>query len=253
MAAGDLPAAQSILDQDVPYLPLYRISYFAAIDARFCGGRPQSSASWRWLADVHLCAARRGAVRARTFGLLLLALVGIVPLAVFGRLAVDRSEQTAVAEVRGGNLRLATSIAHRIAAFDEDQRELIASIGAATLAPGVADGQAVLESYAIRFRHMHDLAVRTTTGRRIAVEPFEGDPAPHEPALAAGLSGRPYRSGVLAADQGGRGLFAHTTIVGEPIVIGGKLEGAITARVDLSISGHRSTRSASATAGSSAS
>ena len=53
-------------------------------------------------------------MRFRTYALLVLVVVSLVPLAAFGLIAVERAEETAVAEVRGGAERLAYAIAHRI-------------------------------------------------------------------------------------------------------------------------------------------
>ncbi len=51
----DFEAARRILLADVPVFPLFELRQFAAVDRRFCGGRPRSEASWRWLADLYPC------------------------------------------------------------------------------------------------------------------------------------------------------------------------------------------------------
>ncbi|HUH03355.1 MAG TPA: hypothetical protein VML75_15265, partial [Kofleriaceae bacterium] len=55
IASGDTVAAWRIAADDMPLVPLYRYSAFAAIDTRFCGGAPTSVSSWEWLADLHVC------------------------------------------------------------------------------------------------------------------------------------------------------------------------------------------------------
>jgi len=52
---GDLGAAHKILAEEMPGTPLYALREFAAIDAQFCGGNPESIQSWRWLADLYPC------------------------------------------------------------------------------------------------------------------------------------------------------------------------------------------------------
>jgi len=55
VAAGDLAAAQEILDREVPCTPLYENRTFAAVDARFCGDVEPTESSWRWMADLYPC------------------------------------------------------------------------------------------------------------------------------------------------------------------------------------------------------
>ncbi len=55
--AGDGALARTILARDVPVIVLFEIREFAAVDARFCGGKPTSPTSWRWLADLYPCKA----------------------------------------------------------------------------------------------------------------------------------------------------------------------------------------------------
>ncbi len=52
---GDYERAREILARDVPAIMLYEMRRFAAVDARFCGGEPDSAVSWRWLAELYPC------------------------------------------------------------------------------------------------------------------------------------------------------------------------------------------------------
>ncbi len=52
--ARDHVEALKILRDELPVLPLFEDRAFAAVDARFCGGAPETG-SWRWLADLHPC------------------------------------------------------------------------------------------------------------------------------------------------------------------------------------------------------
>lgn len=51
----DEAEAARVFAAEVPALPLFEFREFAAIDARFCGGQPTSTTSWRWLADLYPC------------------------------------------------------------------------------------------------------------------------------------------------------------------------------------------------------
>jgi hypothetical protein len=52
---GDEAAATARLRDQAVVLPLYESRQFAAIDRRFCGGKPTSTGSWRWIADLYPC------------------------------------------------------------------------------------------------------------------------------------------------------------------------------------------------------
>jgi signal transduction histidine kinase len=171
-------------------------------------------------------------VRARTYGVLLLALAGMLPLIVFGYLSIQRSQRTAVAEVRAGNDRLAGAIAQRIAAYTAGQRELLASVGAAALQAGAPErAQALLDAYELRYRHFNDIAVYDLAGQRVAGRLVPAPPAYAEGAARA-LDGVPAKSDLKPAEKHSAG-FAHTMVFAEPVVIAGKRRGAVVARMDL--------------------
>lgn len=56
IATGDRRALERLLAAELPALPLYEVTRFAAVDERFCGG-DASPLSWRWLADLRPCEA----------------------------------------------------------------------------------------------------------------------------------------------------------------------------------------------------
>jgi ABC-type transport system substrate-binding protein len=53
---GDGEKAKQLLRDAVPFAPLFRETNSVAIDARLCGGSPQSEQDLSWLADLHQCA-----------------------------------------------------------------------------------------------------------------------------------------------------------------------------------------------------
>ena len=170
------------------------------------------------------------AMRARVYGLMVLVLVGIVPLIAFGYVALLRSETTAINEVHNGNARLARTIADRIGDYTIAERRLLASIGAAILQiPDRSLGQALVETNALHYPHMHDVGVFTSEGRLWAGVPVASS---HESLLRQALAGVSMRSELLPTDERSNG-FAHKMVFAEPIVIAGKHSGAIIAKVDL--------------------
>lgn len=54
-ARSDTEAMQTLLDRDVPVVPLFLQSYVAVIDSRLCGDVTPSATSWRWIADLRPC------------------------------------------------------------------------------------------------------------------------------------------------------------------------------------------------------
>jgi signal transduction histidine kinase len=172
-------------------------------------------------------------VRVRTYGLLLLTLVGIAPLAVYGMSALASAEDTATEQVREGNRRAARAIAGHIAAYAAGERRLIAAIGAAVQhARDTHERELVLDAYQLDLPHLHDPVVYDQAGRVVAgAEP--ADRAEHYQGLARrALAGEHTQSSIEAVAESGE-LFAHTITIGEPIMIAGKQEGAIVCRYDL--------------------
>ncbi len=52
LASDDRDAIQSVLEDEVPIVPLYALRQFAAIDKSFCGGIPERATSWAWIAEL---------------------------------------------------------------------------------------------------------------------------------------------------------------------------------------------------------
>ncbi len=168
-------------------------------------------------------------MRIRSYGLVLLAAVGVAPLAV-GYLSIERAEQTALAEVSAGNRQLAGQIAQRIAAYLRSERALLDSLGAAVLQTDeVAEAQGILDAYALDHQHFHRVAVY----RRDRSVWAGRDGASEQSLVAAALDGTPVRSPVEPVHGEERGGFAHTMILAEPVFVAGRQEGAVVARVDL--------------------
>lgn len=169
-------------------------------------------------------------MRFRTYALLVLALVGLIPLAAFGLIAMSRAEQTAVAEVRGGNQLLADAVARRIDGHIQSERELLHTLGLAILQAKNPD--LALNDFSIQFRNLHEIAVYDAAGA-IAAGPRGAVSADVKLVAARALAGAPASAPVRPPATGKGGPFAHTIVVGEPLVLAGEPAGAVVARVDL--------------------
>lgn len=171
-------------------------------------------------------------MRFRVYALLVLALVGLVPLAAFGVIAIGRAEETAIAEVRGGNQRLAYAIARRIDGYTASQREMLHTIGLAILQaknPAMAQND-----YSIQFRNFHDLTVYAQDGSVVAGPPHLVPTADHRMAAEQARAGRVASAPVRATGPSAQGApVANTITVGEPLILAGEQAGAIVVQIDL--------------------
>lgn len=172
-------------------------------------------------------------MRVRTYGLLLLVLVGVAPISVYGVSALTRAHTTSAQQVREGNRRAARAIAGRIAAYVASERQLVAAIGIAVWHARDAHArQLVLDAYQIGYRQLHDMAVYDAAGRIIAGRAPEERSARYQRFATRALAGERVQSNVEAATESGD-LFAHTMTIGEPVEVAGERVGAIVARYDL--------------------
>ena len=173
-------------------------------------------------------------MRVRTYGLILLVLVGIAPLIVYGSMAIARAQRTSVQQVRESNRRLARSIAEQIRVYSQAERQLVATIGAAVLQARPARArQRVLDAYGLgaHYQHLHDVVVYDRGGAVVAGRVPAADGARYQRMARDALRGRSVQSEVTPARESAR--FAHTLTLGEPVDIAGERQGAIIARYDL--------------------
>ncbi len=169
-------------------------------------------------------------MRLRAFALVLLAAASLVPLVVFGLMAITSSQETAIAEVRAGNERLAGSIARRIAAHIEGDSDQLQVIGAAIVQ--ARRPEQAQNAFSLEFPALHALTVVDTAGARVA-GPGAGDDPDLADVTKRALAGEPASAPVRPASASSTGPFAHTIAVAEPITIAGERAGAVAARVDL--------------------
>jgi signal transduction histidine kinase len=169
-------------------------------------------------------------VKLRTFALLLLVVASLVPLVAFGVMAIRRTEETSIAEVRAGTERLADSIARRIGAHVEADRENLRLVGAAILQARTPD--LAQDAFSLEYPALHALTVLDAAGARVA-GPGAGDDADMAAVLQRALAGDPASAPVRPASAASSGPFAHTIALAEPVTIAGERAGAVAARMDL--------------------
>src|SRR5882672_3768761 len=99
-------------------------------------------------------------MKVRTFGLILLVAVGIVPLVGAGLWIVNRAENAALAEVRRGNRRVAVEATAHIRTYVESQIVNLRALGApVTQSVGLEREQItrILKNYRILFPILRNL------------------------------------------------------------------------------------------------
>lgn len=173
-------------------------------------------------------------MRVRTYGLMLLCLVGIVPLGVYGYLAIARSQETSVEQIRTGNQHLAHSIAWSITQHIEADRRLIGTVGAAILQAREREQAHDAFQLGPSYEHFYDLVIYALGQSEpvvVAGRVPEAERETYARLVATAMTGTYAYSDLTSAATEHR--FSHTIVVAEPIWIVGELEGIAIARYDL--------------------
>ena len=170
-------------------------------------------------------------MRVRTYGLILLGLIGVVPLICYGYLAIQRSQATSIAGVRQGNQHLARAVAETIRLHVEHQHELLATLGVTTLQ--AADRANTFRLFGLdeMYDHLADMVVYELDGNvlRIAAGRPPSDQTQSYQALAEAVVDRPIESSMRVE----RVYYSHSMTMVQPVVVAGAIRGAIVGRYDL--------------------
>lgn len=172
-------------------------------------------------------------MRFRHFGILLLLAVGVLPLLCAGWLMIRRARETALAEVKVGNGRLAERAASRIRAVVEEQVRLLSTL-AGPFAPAVKiepeQGERVVKNYRIFYSYLRSLDVVGRDCHELATSRLDGKTRERcgEPAVDTALSGQVYRSDIALSSD-----FSPVMTLGVPLEIAGERIGAAVADVDM--------------------
>ena len=214
-AAKDIDSAafEAILADQVPAVRLYSYLHFSAVDEHFelpKGISPEHHASWYWMS--YLRAERQGALtmRVRTYGLILLGLAGIAPLAIYGGSVVQQSRTASEAQVCESHENLAQVIVDRIETYATTQRDVLHAIGIGVL----------LRDRDQRSTKPYELEAGFLTMRYISVYETgdldtSGDPGPRPGAVFVAGGSPPEREATyrnLADDVVTRGTEVHSEI-----------------------------------------
>ncbi len=172
-------------------------------------------------------------MRARHLGFIMLATVGIVPIAVTGLLMIRRAERTALEQVRSSNARMAERSASRLHAYVTDQEKLLQTLAdalnpAARLRPEQADR--VVKGYSLTFNHMVSLDVVGPNGVEIATSRLEPGLRDRrgEKAVDSALAGKPFRSDIVLQKN-----MVPLMTFGVPLELAGEPIGAAIADLDM--------------------
>lgn len=171
-------------------------------------------------------------MKVRTYALILLLVVAVLPLVVLGVVSIRRTEATARAQVRADTDLLARAIAGRIGAHIADQRKNLQIIGAAIIqAANPEDAENV---YTLDDPYLHRLTVYSVDGHRVAgAADAAADNPDHAAVRNRALAGKSAAGPVRPPPPDASGPFANTITLGEPIVLAGEQKGAVVAQLDL--------------------
>jgi signal transduction histidine kinase len=171
-------------------------------------------------------------MKVRTYGLLLLGLAGIVPLALYGTVAIERSQTTSVQQVRESNRSMANLVARTISEHIQHQHELLATLGRLTLESAEPDVSFLGVQLDPAYQHLQDIVVYRVSGGRIrrvlGRPPSAREQSYDELALQVITSG----SDDMPLDMHETQL-SHLLQLTAPIWIGGSLQGVVVGRYDL--------------------
>jgi signal transduction histidine kinase len=164
---------------------------------------------------------------------LLLALVGIAPFAAYGAVAIQRSQQAAIQQVRRHNEHLATAAAGSIRDHVIYQQRALAALGATVLQ--AAEPELAYDAFGLdpHYEHFCDIVVyRVQEGELVllAGAPQSGDE--DVLALARGVvqdGSAPLR----VARSAGNPRTGHFMTIAERVRIAGAVEGVVVAGYDL--------------------
>ena len=174
-------------------------------------------------------------MRVRTYGLILLGVAGIAPLAAYGTLVIQQSQRAASEQACAGSERLTRIIVDRVQAFAEVEVDVLETMGIGTLQ--AEEPEKALRAFELgrRYSQFQEPAVyrQETSGQ---LKPVAGKPRPgtervYEELARNALQGEARHSGLEDTRLPGKGE-AHVITIAVPVRIAGKISGAIAATYD---------------------
>lgn len=171
-------------------------------------------------------------MRARTYGLLLLALIGIFPLALYGYLGIERSETTSIDAVREGNGHLAQVTAEAVRLHIEQQHDVLEILGMTVLESTDPTLTIAALRLDVRYEHFSDMLVyRIRDGEIARVFGTVSKPRRDEyDQLVAQAVAKPD---LVVPTMVKRAKFGLTMTIVETVEFAGTLIGVIVAHYDL--------------------
>lgn len=174
-------------------------------------------------------------MKVRTFGILLLLAIGVIPIVLAGYFMIVRARETALLEIRRGNQRLAERAAIELEQFVADRATLLESLAAPIARSANLDreqAQRVLKNYRILFPNLRALDIvglgtgchESLTSRLDA----QLRDRCSEAAVLSALGGTRYLGPIMLTDD-----FAPVMTIGVPLTIAGTQIGAAIAQIDM--------------------
>ncbi len=163
---------------------------------------------------------------------LLLILASLVPLAIFGAIAIHQVNQATAISVTEGNQNVSRRVAEQIGNYIDNALAILRSTAENLSAPDLHDWQKerILRNYINRFDQFRSLQLLSREGTVIATSELAAKPLSEEEktAFAAALKGQEYLSRVLIQED-----LTPSLVVALPMMKLAQVDAVFLAKVDL--------------------
>ena len=164
--------------------------------------------------------------------ILLLILSALVPMTLFGIIAVRTARDAARQIVADENLQVANRAAHQIEQFVNNSTAVLEALAQNLAKTDLKSWQKerMLRNYTLQFERFRSIDLVDEKGRIVVTSRLEanGDDQPRELAVRAALSGQVYQSGVFISKN-----FEPSMKVGIPVKVLGEVQGAVVGQLNL--------------------
>ena len=164
--------------------------------------------------------------------ILLLILAALVPMTLFGIIAVRTARDAARQIVADENLQVANRAAHQIEQFVNNSTAVLEALAQNLAKTDLKSWQKerMLRNYTLQFERFRSIDLVDEKGRIVVTSRLEanGDDQSREPAIRTALSGQVYQSGVFISKN-----FEPSMTVAIPLKVLGEVQGAVVGQLNL--------------------
>lgn len=164
--------------------------------------------------------------------ILLLILTALVPITIFGAVAVWTARETAGRIISKENIEIAKRASHQIEQYISDNSMVLEALAENLAKTDLEDWQKerIVKNFALKFDQFEEIDVAGRSGEIMATSRLDQQPEglAKDEAVRSALSNHSYRSRVFISDN-----FVPSMVVAVPLVVLGQVEGAVRAELNL--------------------